>query len=49
MKCGQCKEKAKYRIKVSEREVRHLCVNHYDIWDKKGDIHKVVFTRASKL
>ncbi|EIJ65582.1 hypothetical protein BD31_I1661 [Candidatus Nitrosopumilus salaria BD31] len=51
MKCSisECKEKAAETVKISFRETRNLCMNHYKLFKNKDEKHLPSFSKASKI
>ena len=49
MKCGQCERKSVAKIKVGDREVRHLCGRHFQLYKNKEDKNNILFVRASDI
>ena len=51
MQCSisECKEKAIQSVKISFKETRNLCKNHYRLFKNKGEKHTATFSKASKF
>ena len=51
MQCSisECKLKAIKTVKISFRETRNLCKNHYKLFNNKDEKYISKFTRASKF
>ena len=51
MQCSisECKVKATITVKISFRENRKLCENHYKLFKNKNEKHSPVFVKASKF
>jgi len=49
MKCGQCERRAVARVKVGDKEVRHLCGKHFQRYKNIGDKNEVTYVRASEI
>ena len=46
---SECKLKAEKTVKISFRETRNLCKNHYKLFSNKNEQYVPNFTRASKF
>ena len=51
MQCSisECKEKAIQSVKISFKETRNLCKNHYRLFKNKDEKHAATFSKASKF
>jgi len=51
LKCSisECKEKAIETVKISFRETRNLCINHYKLFKSRDEKHLPDFYKASEL
>ena len=51
MQCSisECKLKAIETVKISFRETRNLCKEHYELFKNKDKKHITNFTKASKF
>jgi hypothetical protein len=51
LKCSisECKEKAVKTVKISFRETRNLCTNHYKLFINRDEKHSLNFSKASEL
>ncbi|MHA7648116.1 hypothetical protein [Nitrosopumilus sp. S4] len=51
MQCSisECKQQAIETVKISFRETRNLCKNHYKLFKGKDLEHRVNYTKASKF
>jgi len=46
---SECKFKAEKTVKISFRETRNLCKNHFELFSNKNERYFPSFTRASKF
>ena len=46
---SECKEKAIQTVKISFKETRNLCKNHYNLFKNKDEKHIPTFSKASKF
>jgi len=46
---SECKEKANQTVKISFKETRNLCKNHYNLFKNKEESHVPTFSKASKF
>ena len=46
---SECKEKAIKIVKISFKENRNLCKNHYKLFRNKNKKHVPTFSKASKF
>lgn len=51
MKCSisECKKNAIKTVKISYRETRNLCKNHYELFNNKDKKYLTNFIKAKKL